>query len=298
MRLSRTIVGGLLSAAACVINTPAFAQSRSEITISDTMVMPESITSSRDGDVFFGSTAKGNIYRAQPGSAQAELWIDATTAGLTNVLGVLADDHNRTLWVCSNATGGRGGAPVTGQTALRAFDLASRAPTGSWVFPGGGFCNDIAIAADGTAYATDTTGRRVLRLRPGGSALELWVADDRLNGLDGIAILNGSVYVNCFFTGELYRSAIQPDGSAGVLAKLEVSITFTRPDGLRTAGPNKMLQAEGQGRLTEITINGDRAEVRVLREDVTGATAVTQVGDSAFVLVERVRAVAVPYAAS
>ena len=43
------------------------------------------------------------------------------------MLGVLADDRSNTLWVCQNATGGRGGAPVAGQTALRSFDLTSGA---------------------------------------------------------------------------------------------------------------------------------------------------------------------------
>lgn len=41
------------------------------------------------------------------------------TAALTDVLGVLADDRTNTRWVCQNAAGGRGGAPATGQTALR-----------------------------------------------------------------------------------------------------------------------------------------------------------------------------------
>ena len=95
--------------------------------------------------VYFGSTAKGTIYRAAPGAAQAEPWIQASTAGLTNVLGVLADDKTNTLWVCQNTTGGRGGAPVVGQTALRSFDLKSGAAKGTYPFPSnGGVCNDMA----------------------------------------------------------------------------------------------------------------------------------------------------------
>jgi sugar lactone lactonase YvrE len=298
MLLNRRRLLGALVAAGLVVTawSAVEAQLRADVTINDTMVMPESLTSSEDGTVFFGSTTKGNIYRATPGAAQAEAWIQASTTGLTNVLGVLADDKASTLWVCSNATGGRG-TPPTGQTALRAFDLKSGAPKDTWAFPNGGFCNDIAVAGDGTAYATDTNGRRVLRLRPGGTALDVWIADQQLNGLDGVAILDGSVYVNCFFSGELFRATIQPDGTAGPLTKIETSMPFTRPDGLRTAGSNKLLQAEGQGRLTELTITGTRADVRVLKDGLTGATAVTRVGDLAFVLVERLRAVPVPYPA-
>ena len=276
------------------------AQGRTEITINDTGTQAENLTSSQDGSVYFGSTAKGTIYRAAPNAAQAEPWILASTAGLTNVLGVLADDKTSTLWVCQNSTGGRGGAPVTGQTALRSFDLKSGAAKGTFNFPSnGGVCNDMAVANDGTVYATESFANRIHRLRPGAKELDLWVpANEQLAGVDGIAILaDGAVYVNTFFAGRLFRIPVNPDGSAGALVPLETSMPFTRPDGLRTLGPQTMIQAEGQGRLTEVTIKGNRAEVRVLREGLTAATGVTMVGNTAFVLVERSKGVAVPYQA-
>ena len=105
-------------------------QNRAEVTISDTDVRAENLTSSQDGTVYFGSMAKGTIYRAAPGALRAEPWILASTTGLTNVLGVLADDKSNTLWVCQNSTGGRDGAPVVGQTALRSFDLKTGAARG------------------------------------------------------------------------------------------------------------------------------------------------------------------------
>ncbi len=40
------------------------AQGRTEVTINDTGVQAENLTSSQDGLVYFGSTAKGTIYRA------------------------------------------------------------------------------------------------------------------------------------------------------------------------------------------------------------------------------------------
>jgi len=50
-----------------------------------------------------------------------------------------------------------------------------------------------------------------------------------------------------------------------------------------------------QGRVTELTINGNRADVRVLQDGLTRATGVTLVGNSALVLVELTKAVVVPY---
>src|SRR5690606_39006092 len=47
---------------------------RNEVTINDTDVAPENLTSSQDGTVYFGSTAKGTIYRAAPGASVAEPW--------------------------------------------------------------------------------------------------------------------------------------------------------------------------------------------------------------------------------
>ena len=275
----------------------ARAQGRAEVTINDAGTQAENLTSSQDGSVYFGSTAKGTIYRAAPGASQAEAWIQAATAGLTNVLGVLADDKTNTLWVCQNSTGGRGGAPVAGQTALRSFDLKSGATKGTYPLPSnGGVCNDMAIASDGTVYATESFANRIHRLRPGATALDVWITDQRFAGIDGIAILaDGAVYVNTFFAGELFRIPVNADGSAGTIAKIETSMPLSRPDGLRSVGPRTLIQAEGQGRFTELTIDGNRANVRVVKDGLSGATGVTLVGDTALVLVERAKAVVVPY---
>ncbi len=273
------------------------AQERVEVTIADTMVMPENLTSSQDGTVFFGSMAKGTIYRAAPGAAQAEPWIEVSTSGLTNVLGVLADDEASTLWVCANPPFRRDGPP-TGEPALEAFDLNTGAAKGTYRFPNGGLCNDIAVAADGTAYASDTFGGRVLRLTRGATALDVWAADPQLEMIDGLTLLaDGALYVNTYSTGKLLRIPVGPDGAAGPIVQLETSLPLDRPDGLRAVGPETMLQAEGQGRLAEITIDGDRAEVRVLMDGLTDATGVTLVGKTALVLVERLKAAVVPYPA-
>ena len=56
--------------------------------------------------------------------------------------------------------------------------------------------------------------------------------------------------------------------------------------GLRTAGPNTLIQAEREGRVTALTISGDRAEVRVVKDGFARPAGVTFVGDSVLVLVE------------
>jgi hypothetical protein len=88
---------------------------------------------------------------------------------------------------------------------------------------------------------------------------------------------------------------VNTDGSAGAAVLLESSTPMGRPDGLRAVGPQTLIQAEQQGRLTEITINGNRAEVRVVRDGLTRASGVTMVGGNAIVLVELTKALVVPY---
>jgi hypothetical protein len=62
---------------------------------------------------------------------------------------------------------------------------------------------------------------------------------------------------------------------------IETSTPFVRPDGLRAVGPKTLLQAEQQGRVAELTIDGNRAEVRVVKDGLTRASGVTVGGGSA-----------------
>lgn len=297
----RSMTPALVSAAVAFVAfaSGARAQSRADVTIADTGVMAENLTSSRDGTVYFGSMMKGTIYRAAPGAARAEPWIVGTSAGLTRVLGVLADDRSNTLWVCQNATDGRGGAAVVGQTALRGFDLTSGAAKGTYPFPAhSGICNDIAVSANGTAYVSESFGGRIHRLRPGATSLEVWAHDSALTVIDGLAVLaDGAVYANNFATGKLYRVPVNADGSAGAVVQIETSQPVVRPDGLRSVGPRTLLQAEQQGRITELTIDGNRAEVRVLRDGLTRPSGVTLVGGQVLALVDFAKGIVVPYRA-
>ena len=287
------------------------AADRQEITFGDARIFPESLTSTQDGTLFFGSLGQDSVYRATASSTKADVWIQPKANGLSTVLGVLADEKAGTLWVCASATGGRNGAPVVGETALKAFNLKTAAFKASYAFPNNGLCNDIAVAKDGTVYATDTTQGRVLRLKKGASALDVWAADPMLLATaDGIALLaDGHVYVNSVGQGTLMRIPVKPDGSAGAIAKLEPSRPLQGPDGMRAVGSKTMLLVEG-GRLDEVTINGDKADIKVLKEGLTGITAVTLAGKTAYVAEAKLnlrndatkdpgpfRAIGVPYTA-
>jgi len=278
-RVVAAVACAFLSATACSLLFPG-----RETTFADGRVFPESVTSTANGDLYFGSLGHDSVYRAAANSPQATTWIQPKSNGLSTVLGVLADESAGLLWVCASASGGNG-SPYVGETALKAFDLKDASFKASYPFPGNGLCNDIAVAKDGTVYATDTFEARVLRLRKGAASLDVWAADPMLlASADGIAVLgDGQVYVNSVNQGTLLRIPVNADGSAGAIAKLETSSPLVRPDGMRSIGDQTMLLVEGEGRLDEVVIAGNKAEIKVLRSGLKGPTAVTLAGGTAWV---------------
>ncbi len=269
--------------AACSSTPPA--APRGDILIDGQGVHPESVTSSKDGSLFTGSVP-GIIYRAGPRDIKAVPFITPDAAnGLRSVFGVLADDVNGRLWACSvaNSFGPRTPGPQA-PTELVAFDLKSGKLIGRWAFPApGGTCNDIAIGRDGSAYATDTPGGRILHLPKGGTALEVVASDPALRGIDGLAFASdGRLYINNVQKNELWRVTLQGGGKAE-LKLLTASRKMEGPDGLRSIGGNRFLQAEGGGgRITLVTIEGDNARIDVLREGLQSSPGVTLIGNTAY----------------
>ncbi|MCP5144743.1 MAG: hypothetical protein H6978_07955 [Gammaproteobacteria bacterium] len=277
----------LSSAAALLLASGCAAQQvLPDIQIMDTQVFSESITSTRDGTVYAGSV-KGNVYKAPPGSATAEPWIrHSETNGILTILGVLADEARNTLWLCS-VPNFFGPERSQGTSALKAFDLTSGELKASYDFPPpASTCNDITLAADGTAYATDTANGRLFKLAAGANTLELFGEDKALVGVDGIAFsANGTLYVNNVRSQQMLRVDINVDGTMGKLTQLKLSHELGGPDGLRLIDGNRFIQAEGQaGRLAIVTIDGDSASLTVLRDDLISSPGATVVGDTAYVI--------------
>jgi hypothetical protein len=266
---------GFLAAALALSASAALAQ---DIALPDNRAFPESLTSTKGGDVIIGSMGNGGVYRAKAGESAATLWIDPKVSGIAFMAGVFADDAANTLYACSGANG----APpeqAAQKSAVRAFDLKTGAAKASYPMPyaGGSFCNDFAIDKAGTLYVTDTVGGAVHRLRKGASALEVWIKDAKLAGADGVAVGgDGNVYVNSVFASKLFRIAVGKDGSAGAVTELTPSTKMNQPDGLRSLGGMRFLQAEGgAGRIEVVTVSGDAATITPIKENEPGLTAMT-----------------------
>ena len=259
-----------------------------DVTIDDTGVYPESVTSTNDGTLINGSV-KGVVYRALRKQTSATPWIRSTPEnGMLSVLGVLADERSGTLWLCSSAMPVPGAPAAAGKpSSLMTFDLRTGQPKASYPFPApASACNDIAIDSDGAAFATDTPNGRIFRLAKGAKALELFAQDDKLKGIDGIVFGgDGTLYVNIVSRGALVRIDRKADRSFAGLTELTLSQAVKGPDGFRLISGNRFLLAEGTaGRVDEVTIRGVNAEIKVLREGLNSPPGVTSVGNTAYAI--------------
>jgi sugar lactone lactonase YvrE len=276
-----TYVGGALLAAAM---GACAAPSVTEITLPGSLVFPESITSTPDGTLIVGSLGHGDVLRIAPGKAEAEEWIKPGTGGMNGVLGVYADEKNKSLWVCSNNLDGKGEA-----TSAMSFDLKTGAPKGTYLLPGQGtLCNDIAVAPDGTAYITDTRQGSVLMLKPGAKTLEVAAKDPLLAGADGLAFGDKTtLYVNSVTTGKLLRLKLGPDGKSGSIVELKLSRPLDRPDGMRAVGKQRLLLAENSGKMDIVTFNGEdllNADVKTVKEGLESTPGVTATKGMAWIV--------------
>jgi sugar lactone lactonase YvrE len=279
--------------AVAAVTTAAQAALPTEIHIPGEKVVPESLTSTRDGTIFIGSILERTIFKVKPGADTAEAWIrpGAGKESLQNILGVFADERSRTLWACSTALVGEP-QPNTPQSELFAFDLKTGAVKGRYALPTtGAFCNDIAVGADGTAYVSDTANMEIAALKHGATQLEAWSPGGAFGPkggvLDGISVLNKTVFVNALRTNKVFSVAIGSDGKAGTVAEIKLDRAIEHPDGMRAFGKDSVLIIEGgePGRLSRIDLSAGAGKVTTLKEGYPdGPVSVAVVGETAYVL--------------
>jgi sugar lactone lactonase YvrE len=252
------------------------AQPITEITLPGSRLYTESITSTKDGTLFAGSVGKGNVVRIPYGTTTVTEFIKPGSNGLNAVFGIYADEKHQTLWICSDHwDGGKGDPP-----AVKTFDLTTGAAKGSYTLPGNAtFCNDIAVADNGTAYISDTDQGRLVMLKPGAKELEVAAKDPLLKGIDGLAFGEKKVlFVNSVTENKLLRVDLGPDGKSKDIIECKLSQPLTRPDGMRTIGKNRLLMAENSGNMDIVTISGlnfQNADIKAIKSGLESTPAVT-----------------------
>lgn len=258
-------------------------------------IFPESITVTRAGDLYVGAADDGAIWHARPGDAMATEWLSPAQSGMVAILGVFADERAGTLWACSRP-GRSDPADVRDRfSALLAFDLKTKAAKGRWQMPGGAkdVCNDMAVGPDGSVYIAETAGGRIIRLRKGAAALDVWFADARLDGVDGIAFdTDGTLYLSSVRTSRVFRLPLVRAGAAGTLVELTPSRALDHPDAMRFIGKGRFLFGENgeQGGISEAVVApGDKLNVRLLTGSRAGTTSAIAFKGRAYGVVAKLR---------
>ena len=280
---------GLLNArrlAACITLVVTFAQAApaAEILIADAKSQPESLTVAPGGILIVGSASSPFVYKVRPGSSTAEKFVDASAEGPgTFFFGMLADAPSNTLWTCQ-LTPVPDSTPMRRHTSLRGFDLSTGTQKIRWNLPGdNSTCNDFAIGPDKALYITDTANGKIYRLPTGASTAELFLEHRTLAGVDGITFLNGTLYVNNVVFNKLYRIPVDGAGKAGQPEDIWMDQPVKGPDGMRAANGNLIVAENGGGKISAITVNGDRASVTVLKEGLKTPTGVEPAGDTLWI---------------
>lgn len=270
----------------------------------------EGVTVDADGNFYVGSMNLGVIHKAEAGSARSAPFIEPDAEnGLVSVLGLFADSKRDLLYVCSSDAGNgqhAGAAPA----AIKAFKLSDGSFVASYEWPAygdpwvdmegsgvpngvNGFCNDLALDADGNLYATDSWYPRILRLPAGGDSLEEWaVAPDvfpsadpwHLNGIDVDASTN-TVYAVENHPGALYAIPIKSSGAAGKVTEVATQRPLYMPDGLKVLAGGVLAVAEGQtSGLSTVTITGATGYVRRISTGLDGVATFAMLDGSAWLV--------------
>lgn len=146
-------------------------------------LVPEGIAYDPVDDVFYVSGIyRRNVLRVTR-DGRATDFVREGQDGMLGGLGVKVDPRRRLLWVISSTTKEMRGY-VEGQEAslLAAYDLGDGRLVKK-IDAAPARLNDLALMADGSLFATDMGGHKVVRLAPGADRLEEWA--------DGFGFPNG-----------------------------------------------------------------------------------------------------------
>lgn len=273
-----------MAAAAAVAVGLVQTLSAAGILVGDANSQPESMTVAPGGVLIVGSASTPFVYRVAAGATTAQKFIDASAEGPgTFFFGMLADAATQTLWTCQ-LTPVPGTTPVKRRTALRGFDLATGKEKLRWTLPGdNSTCNDFAIGPDKALYISDTSNSRIYKLPAGASSADLFLEDRALYGIDGITFVNGTLYVNNVFSNNLYRIPVDATGKAGAPVDIWLDQPLKGPDGMRAANGKLVVAENGAGKISVITVNGDKGTVQVIKDGLKTPTGVEPAGNTLWI---------------
>jgi sugar lactone lactonase YvrE len=164
---------------------PPIVRSSVAFTIAERDLHPEGIAFDPVSRAAFVGSFKGKIVRIDSaGRATDFAWVSRPAAPRV-VVGLRVDSARRQLWAVVDDPRAFGDATIKG-AALMQFDIESGRVIAGHRGANGAF-NDVTIAPDGTAYATNTTDGSIWRVVPG-EQLEPFLAPGAVPEANGITI--------------------------------------------------------------------------------------------------------------
>lgn len=231
-------------------------------------VFPEGIAyEAASGRFFVGSTTTGDIFVGQGERRELELYLPGGQDGRTSVLGMKVDGQGR-LFVA----GGRAGNLFV--YCLKDKQLLASFGTGLE----GSMVNDVAVAADGAAYFTDSLVPCLYKVSPdshGGWTLEyldlegtavVYEAGINFNGI--VAAPDGYLIAVQMNTGKLFRLC----WDSGDVQPIMADVALTHGDGMLLLG----------SRLYVMRNRANELVVLELRKDWLTAKKIAAVTDERF----------------
>ena len=161
--------------------------------LADPKLIPEGIAYDAKGKRFFLGSAQRKIIVTDPKGAARDF--SQPDDKLDLVLGVSVDDKRGHLYAVST-NGYIDEAKTERRNAVFRYDLKSGRLLDRFVAADAMQLNDLALAADGTLYVTDSMGGTLFRKKPDDSTLTRFGAAGALRGVNGIALgADGMLYV-------------------------------------------------------------------------------------------------------
>ncbi len=251
--------------------------------------LPEGVAYDAETQTFFATAVRGGeLTRISP-LGQEHVFYRHDDVGVS-FLGAEVDGARRRLWVCEVDL--RGSQPASRVVAL---DLEEARPVSGQELPPGAYCNDVAVAADGSVYVSDSAQPNIYKVDADGAKLELFATDPRFApsiegqlGLNGIAVApdGESLLVVRMSSPALFRVGLgEPrEVSAVGLTGDEFGVPddprFPGPDGVAFLGES--LYVAFDGGVQEVAFVGEehrRASVRTTTAVPRGLSSLTVTED-------------------
>jgi hypothetical protein len=84
-------------------------------------------------------------------------------------------------------------------------------------------------------------------------------------------------------SNNLYRIPVDGSGKAGQPVDIWMDQPVKGPDGMRAANGKLIVAENGSGKISAITVNGDKASITVLKEGLNTPTGVEPAGDTLWI---------------